>query len=47
MCVCLFSLSDASAQRHKALNDLSQKSDIVIQDTSLDKGKISAHIAKM
>lgn len=44
-CLCI-SLSDAPVQRQKALTELGQKGDVVLQETSLDKGKNSAHAEK-
>ncbi|KAA0713982.1 Kazrin-A [Triplophysa tibetana] len=38
---------DASAQWQKALNDLGQKSDIVIQDTSLDKVLLHEEVVRL
>lgn len=42
MCLCV-SPTDAPVQRQKALTELGQKGDAVLQETSLDKGKNSAH----
>ncbi len=42
ICLCV-SLSDALVQRQKALTELGQKGDAVLQETSLDKGKNSVH----
>lgn len=42
----MLSLSDAPVQRQKALTELGQKGDAVLQETSLDKGKNSVHAEK-
>lgn len=41
-----FFLSDSPVQRQKALTELGQKGDVAPQETSLDKGKNSAHAEK-
>jgi len=45
ICLCV-SPTDAPVPRQKALTELGEKGDVVLQETSLDKGKSSAHAEK-